>query len=236
MVFPGGVTFIKDDLGNGLVLLKRPERIISLVPSITETLVELGAGELLVGVTDYCIHPKQVVAGIPKVGGTKGFSPEKIDALGPDLVIANKEENRKDQIDALRERYNVYVTYPRTVTQAMKTVQALGSLTRADAKACEIAQTCDRIIASTNRVTLGTQIETACMVWRDPWMAVGTDTYVSGLLEVFGFRNVFVHSRERYPKTTLDEIVARRPEVVILPSEPYEFGESDVSEVKSFFG
>ncbi|MFQ5512485.1 MAG: helical backbone metal receptor, partial [Candidatus Krumholzibacteriia bacterium] len=111
---------LTDALGDELRLAGPPKRIVSLVPSITESLIELGAGGRLVGITGYCVHPAEAVASIAKVGGTKGFSFDRIETLAPDLVIANKEENRKHHIDRLRDAYPVFVTYPRTVKEAIE--------------------------------------------------------------------------------------------------------------------
>ncbi|MBP2681402.1 MAG: periplasmic binding protein, partial [Candidatus Krumholzibacteriota bacterium] len=199
----------------------------SLVPSITETLIELGAGNRVVGITNYCIHPARAVDNIPRVGGTKGASLEKIDALRPDLVIANREENRRRHIDALREKYPVYVTYPRTVEQALKLIGDLGALTRTAGKAAEITETCKQIVASTEPAVLDSVFSTACLVWRDPWMAVGADTYISDLLGTFGFKNVFTRDDGRYPEVSLGTIAERGTDVVVLPNEPYAFAEPD---------
>jgi ABC-type Fe3+-hydroxamate transport system substrate-binding protein len=225
---------VTDDFGQPLVFEKAPERIVSLVPSITETLIELGAGNRVVGITNYCIHPARAVDDIPRVGGTKGASLEKIEALRPDLVITNREENRKRHIDALREKYPVYVTYPRTVEQALKMVADLGTLTRTSAKAVEIAETCGQIVASTDPDVRGTLLPTACLIWRDPWMAVGADTYISDLLGTFGLRNVFTRDDGRYPEVSLGTIAERGTDVIILPNEPYAFAEPDRKQIASF--
>jgi ABC-type Fe3+-hydroxamate transport system substrate-binding protein len=166
------------------------------------------------------------------VGGTKGFSLEKIDALSPDLIIANKEENRRHQIDELRKKYPVFVTYPRTVAEAMQMIIDLGTLTGTSQRGADMAESCGDLLASIPRSIMEPQFRTACMIWRDPWMAVGPDTYVNDLLEMFGFRNVFSDSSERYPKTPLQSVLDLTPDVVILPSEPYEFGKSDRLEVR----
>jgi ABC-type Fe3+-hydroxamate transport system substrate-binding protein len=224
---------VTDDFGQPLVFEKAPERIVSLVPSITETLIELGAGNRVVGITNYCIHPARAVDDIPRVGGTKGASLEKIEALRPDLVITNREENRKRHIDALREKYPVYVTYPRTVEQALKMVADLGTLTRTSAKAAEIAETCGQIVASTGPDVRETPLPTACLIWRDPWMAVGADTYISDLLGTFGLRNVFTRDDGRYPEVSLGTIAERGTDVIILPNEPYAFAEPDRKQIAS---
>ena len=222
----------KDALGDELVLPVPPRRIVSLVPSITETLIDLGAADRVVGITNYCIYPEKTVASIPKIGGNKGTSFEKIDALAPDLVIANKEENRKHHIDRLRESYPVYVTYPRTVDDAIHMVVELGRMIQASDTAERFATDCQQVLE--NAVSAAQSIlRTACMIWRDPWMAAGPDSYMSRLLETFGFANIFEDAGGRYPETTLEFVASQKPDVVLLPSEPYEFGESDRKEVET---
>ncbi len=225
---------IRDDLGDELTLDAVPGRIISLVPSVTETVIGLGAGDRLVGITNYCVYPADVVKNIRKVGGTKGFSFEEIDAARPDLIIANKEENRKHQIEKLRESYPVFVTYPKTVEQAIKMILDLGVLTGAQERASELASSCNFFLESMEPSIAGPPLRTVCMIWRDPWMAVGPDSYVSTLLDRVGFVNVFAEADGRYPETTLDAVVEKQPEVIILPSEPYEFGKQDKEEMDRF--
>jgi ABC-type Fe3+-hydroxamate transport system substrate-binding protein len=224
---------IVDALGDELRLAGPPKRIVSLVPSVSETLIDLGAGRRLVGITGYCVHPADAVASIAKVGGTKGFSFDKIDLLEPDLVIGNKEENRKTHIDRLREKYPVFVTYPRTVKEAIEMVRDLGTLTGTQAKAEEFAEACVAAISLAAGLPPDPR-RTACLIWRDPWMAAGPDTYMSDLLETTGFENVFSAADGRYPETTLEAIVEHVPDVIILPDEPYEFGEKDEREIRAF--
>ncbi|UCH83921.1 MAG: ABC transporter substrate-binding protein [Candidatus Latescibacterota bacterium] len=226
---------IKDDLGDTLELDRVPSRIVSLIPSITETLFELGAGSRVAGITDYCIHPADALAGIPKVGGTKGFSIDLVRDLSPDLAIANKEENRKPEIDALRQVCPVFVSYPRTVEQAVKTILDLGTLTGRSAEASTMAAECGSLLESIYPPVLGRPFRTVCFVWREPWIAVGRDTYVDDLFDTFGFKNVFAADDGRYPQTSLEAVLDRGPEIVILPDEPYAFGPSDHTEVESFF-
>jgi ABC-type Fe3+-hydroxamate transport system substrate-binding protein len=225
---------ITDDVGQSLVFEKAPERIVSLTPTITETLIEMGAGNRVVGITNYCTHPARAVDNIPRVGGTKSIVLERVDALRPDIVIANKEENRRRHIDALREKYPVFVTHPRTVAHALKMVNDLGVLTRTSAKAAEIAETCRQILTSIDTEARSKTLATACLIWRDPWMAVGPGGYVDDLLETFGFRNIFRPDDGRYPETNLETIARRRTEVVLLPNERYAFGEPDRREVGAF--
>ncbi len=225
---------ISTDLGETLVFEKSPERIVSLVPSITETLIELSAGNRVAGITNYCIHPARAVENLPRVGGPKSISLEKIDALKPDLVIASIEENRESNIKELREKYPMYVSKTRSVEQAVKMVADLGALTRTAPKATEFADACVQLLASADPAVLGLPLSTVCFIWRDPWIAVGPESYPGDLLEKFGFRNVFTHEDGRYPETDLDDVVDLAADVVILSSDRYSFGEPVRKEVESY--
>jgi iron complex transport system substrate-binding protein len=225
---------ITDDLGQLFAFDKAPERIVSLTPTITETLIEMGAGNRVVGITNYCTHPARAVDNIARVGGTKNIVLERIHALRPNLVIANREENRRRHIDALRESYPVFVTHPRTVEHALKMVGDIGILTRTSTKAAEITETCRQVLSSIDPQVRSKKLPTACLIWRDPWMAVGPGGYVNDLLDAFGFSNVFKPEDGRYPETNLETIARRRADVVLLPNERYAFGEPDRKEVDTF--
>jgi len=174
------------------------KRIVSLVPSLTESLFCLGLGDRIVGITDWCIHPSDRVSGLPRVGGTKNPSVRQILELEPDLVIANREENRK------------------------QTVVALESVVRPVEEAVRAAEE--------QRPARGLPV--FCPIWKKPWMAVGGDTYASSLLELCGGANVFADRDDRrYPIVEIEQIVAAAPEVILLPSEPYDFGPRDVLEL-----
>ena len=207
----------------------RPERIVSLVPSVTETLFALGLGERVAGVTDWCIHPAAALAGLPRVGGTKNPRIDAIAALRPDLVLANLEENREVDVRRLRERgVCTWVDYPRTVPEALAQIEwlaDLGASTRARASVVEpIRSALDR---AERRVAPGRSAFVA--VWKDPWMSLSGDTYADDLLRRAGLRNVFADAAERYPRVELAEVARRDPEVVLLPDEPYRFTRDDVA-------
>ena len=221
---------ITDDLDNYFEFEEPPGRIVSLVPSLTETLIELGAAERVVGCTEWCVHPADVTAGIPKVGGTKNVSVSKVLELEPDLVIANKEENRERHVDALREEVPVFVTYPCTLDDGLQTLLDMGTICGNPEGAVAVENRCRTILVELF-ASNPKQLLTACMIWRDPWMAAGPATYMSDLIERCGFENVFGRQPDRYPDTTLEEVFARDVEVVLLPDEPYEFGSRDVIDV-----
>lgn len=216
-----------------------PQRIVSLVPSWTEALFALGLGERVVGVTEWCVHPADAVAALPKVGGTKSARADAVLALGPDLVIANQEENRRRTVERLRAAgVRVWVTYPRTVREGAEALQellALGAPEWAEREvvapvlaALEEAERAEAERAAGGRP----RARVFCPVWRDPWMAVGPDTYADDLLALCGGANVFAErSERRYPLVTLEEVVAARPHVILLPDEPYAFGPRDAEEL-----
>ncbi len=234
-----------------------PCRIVSLVPSWTEALFHLGLGPKVVGVTDWCWHPAEGVRDLPKVGGTKNARVKDILELEPDLVIACKEENLRrhiERLDAAGAR--VWVTDPCTVTQATEEYTAMAHLagppgsTEATAATAAAAVAAAHVaaaaaVSSTLRVEGPGTLSPSrpppprvfCPIWKDPWMAVGGDTYAHDLLELCGARNVFAdHSGGRYPKLTDGEMVDAAPEVILLPSEPYEFTEEHREELLGLAG
>jgi ABC-type hemin transport system substrate-binding protein len=209
------------------------KRIVSLVPSVTESLFCLGLGDRIVGITDWCAHPRDRVAGLPRVGGTKNPSVRQILELEPDLVIANREENRKRIVVALRVAgVEVWVTYPRTVQDGVTLLSELAELGATPEAVESVVRPVEEAVrvAAEQRPARGLPV--FCPIWKKPWMAVGGDTYVSSLLELCGGDNVFADFGDRrYPIVELDQIVAAAPEVILLPSEPYEFGPRDVLEL-----
>ena len=226
---------------------RRPERIVSLVPSITESLFALGLGERVVGVTNWCVHPAERVAALPKVGGTKDADTDAISKLAPDLVIANQEENTRRVVDALdRQGLDVWVTYPRTVREGAELLLELSRLGASERARSEVAQPVIEAVeaAETARSSSGRpRPRVFCPIWRDPWMAPSRDTYIHDMIDLCGGENVTAGALpddprrrrraqpERYPKLRIEEIVALAPDVVWLPDEPYSFTETDVCEL-----
>lgn len=223
---------LTDDLGGTHRFDSPPRRIVSLVPSLTETVVELGGREQLVGVTKWCVHPRGALADITKIGGTKNPSIDTVLGLEPDLILANHEENRERHVVELRKHVPVFLTYPRTVRGALKTVADMGALLDQVDRADAVIAECNTIIGDLRR-SGARPLRTACMIWRDPWMAAGQDTYVSDLLHACGFSNVFGAYQGRYPETSLKEVIAHEPDVVLLPDEPFVFDEGHKHEVEA---
>lgn len=200
-------------------------RIVSLVPSWTELLFALGAGERLVGVTDYCVHPAEARARAVAVGGTKTPRLDRIRALEPDLVIANREENRKLDVERLeRAGLPVFVTYARTVPEAAAEIAGLGRLVD---RTHEAGALVDEIEAALREPPAEPPVRAVALVWKEPYMAVGGDCFAHDLLARCGARNPFAAAQRRYPHVTLAELEQAAPEVVLLPTEPYPFGAAD---------
>lgn len=211
-----------------------PRRIVSLVPSLTEALFVLGLGERVVGVTDWCVHPRDAVARVPKVGGTKTPSLSAILALRPDLVVANREENRRRDVERLRaEGVAVWVTYPRTVREGALLLRAVAELGAPPELARRVVDPVLEAVAQAEARPVARRPRVFCPIWKGPWMAVGGDTYAHDLLVLCGGENPFAGDGDRrYPIVAPERIVAAAPEVVLLPDEPYAFGPGDVAELR----
>ncbi len=199
-------------------------RIVSLVPSLTELVFALGAGDRMVGRTRFCTEPAGLLERVQTVGGTKNPKVERIVALSPSLVIANKEENRKEDIEALLSAgLNVMVTDPNTIDEARAMILALGVALGRPAEADAL----DRTIAEALAGPLPAEpLRVAVAVWKEPFMALGAASYGHDLISRCGAVNVLA-GRERYPGVTAEELRALRPELLLLPDEPYPFTTAD---------
>ena len=225
-----------DSSGVAVELERPPRRIVSLVPSLTETLCALGLADALVGITVYCVEPREVVAGKTRIGGEKNPDLEKIRRLEPDLVIANIEENLREHVEALRAwSIPVWVTYPRTVADGIGLITELGAVTGTEARAAEIVGEIqplyERVRSSASRRPA---VPVFYPIWRAPYMTINRDTYIHDMLSVCGARNVFADRPERYPTVSLDEMAAARPAVILLPDEPFRFRRAHVADFAGY--
>jgi iron complex transport system substrate-binding protein len=218
-----------DALGRRIPLDPEPRRILSLVPSVTECLFDLGVGRRVVGRTAFCISPPEQVGAVAAVGGPKTVDQEAAARLRPDLVLANAEENDRKQVEALIARgLRVHVAFPRTIEQAARFLEDLGELVR-------VGSAADRLAGELRAVAAcgpGTRTPAACLVWKNPYITVNSDTLTSALLETAGAENVFAGLPVRYPAVSASELAAARPRIVLLPSEPYPFGGKDADELQ----
>lgn len=200
-------------------------RIVSLIPSITETLFALGAGDRVVGCTIYCTEPPEGVATKTRVGGEKNPKLEVIRDLGADLVIANVEENVREHVDTLRAwGIPVHVTYPRSVADGIRLVGELGELLEVGERARALERTLRARYDEVRAAGAGRRPRRVfCPIWRRPYMTINRDTYVHDMLAVTGGANVFRDEASRYPTVTLEQVAAANVEVILLPDEPYRF-------------
>ena len=220
-----------DALGRPVSLAAPPRRIVSLVPSQTELLADLGRGDRVVGLTRFCVRPRSWKVTKTIMGGTKNVDVERVRGLRPDLVIANKEENVREQVEAVAAFCPVYVTDVATVADAVGMIHEVGRLTDRVPEADEIA---DDVVARFDALPPAPPrpARALYLIWRDPWMAAGGDTIISDVMGRGGWANA-VGDRDRYPALSDAEVRALDPDVVMLSSEPYPFREGHVAEVRA---
>lgn len=201
-----------------------PRRVVSLVPSLTETLFDLGAGDSLVAITDFCIFPPDL--RLPRIGGTKNPRLDEIRVLAPDLVHVNLEENLRRHGEAIEEFAPLFVSEPKSVAGVATLIAELGILHDRRARAAELVEMLHAEVAASP----AGHFTFACPIWKDPWMWCGGDTYVSRLIESAGGQNV-LSQQKRYPQLTIDAVLAMKPDIVFLPDEPYVFTYEDALQI-----
>lgn len=218
-----------DQTNQKVVLSDSPNRIISLVPSQTELLFDLGLDKEVVGITKFCIHPEIWFRSKPRVGGTKQVKMEIIQQLEPDLIIANKEENVKEQVEELAKKYPVWISDIHSLGDALVMIREIGLLTGKQATAQKITrQINENFLALT---PTHYRLKTCYLIWKDPYMTVGGDTFIHNMLETAGFENVF-STRKRYPVISIDELKKSGCELLLLSSEPYPFQQKHMDELQ----
>lgn len=205
-------------------------KIVSLVPSITEALFDLGLTENeIIGRTKFCIHPQDKVKNVTVIGGTKNINIEKIKALQPDLILANKEENIKEQVEALMNDFKVTVTNIETIEDNYYLLKNLGKLLNREEKAQLFNLKIYEILDQTK---LETHIKTAYLIWNNPYMTVGSDTFIHRILSEIGFDNIF-KNKTRYPIITTEDLADA--DVIMLSSEPFPFKKKHIEELKAVY-
>lgn len=213
-------------------------RIVSLCPSLTELAFDLGAGDELVGITEWCVHPADRVGKVEKVGGTKNPRVARIVELAPDWVLMNEEENRIEDAQALeRAGIRVHSTFPKDTDGTAEMVRSIGAALERGAEAERIAREIEARAERVRKAARGLpEVTWAYLIWRKPWMSVNRDTFVDALLALAGGRNVFGAREQRYPEITLEELAQAAPQRVFLCTEPFSFKPEHADELSAATG
>ena len=222
-----------DQMNRSVEVAWPPKRIVSLVPSQTELLYDLGLHNEVVGQTLFCIHPPEMHELKPRIGGTKNVNIETVAALQPDLIIGNKEENDRQTIEALAKLYPVWMSNIQTLEDALEMINLIGELvnrpTEAQLIASTIQQSFSTLLANSQQPT----VKSVYLIWRKPWMAAGYDTFINDMLNRLGFHNVAQSLDSRYPEITDQQIQSFQPDVIFLSSEPYPFKAKHIEELQA---
>lgn len=204
-----------------------PQRIVSLVPSQTELLFDLGLEDKVVGITKFCCHPADKVKNIAKIGGTKNFDFEKIKALRPDLIIGNKEENYQEGIETLQQDFPVWISDIVTLEESLEMIRKVGELTHKEPEAFNICQQLSTQFSSLQSSSRRPRV--AYFIWKKPYMVAANGTFIHDMLRKAGFLNVF-EDLTRYPEISEADLQQAAPELIFLSSEPYSFREKHLLE------
>ncbi len=223
---------VTDQLDRKVVVPLEPRRVISLVPSLTEYLLNLKLESRLIGVTRYCTRPRDVLVGRDSIGGTKKFDFEKIAALKPDLIIANKEENYQSGIEQLAENYPVWVSDINDLNDALSAMQSIADLVNETARGQKICTIISRAFEAMPSIPKNRRPRVCYFIWRNPWMVCGSNNFIDDMLTRAGFVNVFADHPDRYPAITVNKIADLEPDFLFLSSEPFPFDETHVEELK----
>jgi ABC-type Fe3+-citrate transport system substrate-binding protein len=241
-------------------LHRTPQRIVCLVPSLTEALFAFGLGDSIVGVTDYCVEPQPQARMKTTIGGTKNPDVQAILRLAPDLVVANIEENRREDVERLQMHgIPVFICFPRTVTGAVATLRSLAQTAGAEPQASPALARIESACGEAKALLTGRgKVRVFCPIWKHPWMTINHDTFIHDMIETCGGANVFADRERRfplaadlgqqaeseaaraagrdrrYPRVALDEAAGLMPEVILLPDEPYRFSDADRAEFAAF--
>jgi ABC-type Fe3+-citrate transport system substrate-binding protein len=241
-------------------LHRTPHRIVCLVPSLTDALFAFGLEDSIVGITDYCVEPHPQVRAKFTIGGTKNPDVKAILQLAPDLVVANVEENRHEDVERIQGHgVPVFICFPRTVIEAMTTLRMLAQITGAELQAAPVLARIESTYEETKALSMEhRKVRVFCPIWKQPWMTINRDTFIHDMIETCGGSNVFagrerrfplaadlgqqaaweaerVTGRDRrYPRVSLDEVAGLMPELILLPDEPYRFSDADRAEFTGF--
>ncbi len=218
-----------DQLGRTIELKHNPKRIISLVPSQTELLSDLGLDEEVIGITKFCVHPDHWFKTKTRVGGTKQLHLDKIKELQPDLIIANKEENVREQIEELLKDFPVWISDVNNLNDALEMIASIGEIINKISRAKEIVNQIKKGLLQPQ--TTNYKLQTCYLIWKDPYMTIGGDTFINDMLQRCGFQNIF-EDQKRYPQISLEQLQAANCQLLLLSSEPYPFKQKHIDELQ----
>lgn len=221
-----------DQLGRTLELQSSPSRIVSLVPSQTELLYDLGLESEVVGITKFCIHPKQWHDSKTRVGGTKQLNLDQIRSLQPDLIIGNKEENDQDQVEQLMREFPVWMSDIYNLKDALQMIDTLGHLLGKQNSSQKMIRAIEGSFKELENYRPEIPKKTAYLIWKEPWMVAGQHSFINDMLERCGFVNAFF-GQLRYPETNPQELLQLNPDLILLSSEPYPFKEKELNLMKN---
>lgn len=219
---------VHDQMGREVTFSFPPKRIISLVPSQTEFLIDIGAP--VVGRTKFCVHPKEAVQSIPIVGGTKNFRFEAIRDLQPDLIIGNKEENYQEGVEELEKEFPVWMSDIFNLEDSFNMMTAIGSICHLEESSGQVIQSCRSTIDASKQSMSG---KVVYLIWKDPWMAAGSNTFIDHILGHLGFENMITDAR--YPELSVDQIASLNPDKILFSSEPFPFKEKHLKEAQKLW-
>ncbi|MFN5370117.1 MAG: ABC transporter substrate-binding protein [Bacteroidia bacterium] len=218
-----------DQMGREIEVSYPPKKIVSLVPSQTELLFDLNLNDTISALTKFCIHPNKLVVNKEIIGGTKTLKLDKIASIGPDLIIANKEENTRSEIEALAADFPVWISDIQTLDQALEMIRSIGELTNTEEKARQME---DSIRSNFEGLRpLKKTLSVVYLIWRNPYMTINSETFIHDMLVRMGLTNLFDDAAERYPEISESELAELNPDVVLLSSEPYPFGDKHIREL-----
>jgi ABC-type Fe3+-hydroxamate transport system substrate-binding protein len=221
-----------DQLDRSLFLDKTPERIICLVPSLSELLVDLGLASKLVGITKFCVHPEYLRKEKAVVGGTKSVHFDQILTLKPDIILCNKEENTQELVAGCEKIATTHVSDIQNLDDVYALVLQYGNLFEVTQKAKLLVESIEQKAAIFRGSVKNTSSQkVAYLIWRKPFMAAGKDTFINYLLEMNGFQNVFTEKKSRYPEVELQELA--KADLILLSSEPFPFAQKHIDEISA---
>lgn len=224
---------VKDQLGNNVTFNYPPKRIVSIVPSQTELLFDLGLDHEVVGITKFCIHPIEKFAAKTKVGGTKKLLIEKIRDLKPDLIIGNKEENTQGEVELLMQEFPVWMSDIYTLEDAIKTITQIGELVNREPEAAYLNHLINAGFTDLQTLAVEKNIKqsVAYLIWKNPYMFAGRNTFIDDILRRIGLQNVI--QQNRYPELNISQLQTLNSQLIFLSSEPYPFKQKHIDEIQS---